>query len=185
MNLKNLIKNLNKYSVKTFNDRLLNITYISNLLNDYDGNIKDLKPYIHFNPKKKYTRNLIVSDNNSYAVVLMCWNKKSYSSIHDHKCYGCWVRPVYGAIEEITYKAFDNQLVQLNKKISTREVLFINNFIGLHKLGNPNIYNPAIALHIYMPPITQCQLWLDEKDPTDKKKVKCEYHSINGKIANY
>ncbi|KAL7535306.1 hypothetical protein ACHAXR_008454 [Thalassiosira sp. AJA248-18] len=53
---------------------------------------------------KNYTRNLIATDNETFTLLLLCWNPGKCSPIHDHPCDGCWLRVCQGQIQETRYE---------------------------------------------------------------------------------
>lgn len=181
MRLNKLIDKLNNYLnlIKSQSD--ININYISGLLTEYDNNIKDLTPFIKFNTSKNYTRNLIYSDNKTYSLVLMCWNKNSFSPIHNHPILGCWAKPVFGLIQEKKYTYFNNELIKIEDGMTNNKVLFINNNIGLHKIGNPSKTREAISLHLYFPPLKKCNIYLNKNNKILIKYHTCNYYSVYDK----
>ena len=62
------------------------------------------KQYAHSDPMKNYTRNLIATDDETFTLLLLCWNPGKESPIHDHPCDGCWVRVCQGKIQETRYE---------------------------------------------------------------------------------
>ncbi len=42
------------------------------------------RKYALFEPMKNYTRNLIATDDETYTLLLLCWNPGKESPIHDH-----------------------------------------------------------------------------------------------------
>lgn len=63
--------------------------------------------YSLFDTTKNYTRNLIATDNETYTLLLLCWNPNKESPIHDHPCDGCWLRVCQGKIQETRYEIND------------------------------------------------------------------------------
>lgn len=129
-----------------------------------DLSLGEWKKYSLFNSTKKYTRNLIATDNETFTLLLLCWNPGKESPIHDHPCDGCWLRVCQGKIQETRYKIN----TETNKmEVTSDEVFehdkpaFIDDSMGYHKVGNPSKSIPAITLHLYCPPFNQCKIWLD------------------------
>ena len=75
---------------------------------------EELKPYCFIEEKKNYTRNLIATDNETFTLLLLCWNPGKYSPIHDHPCNGCWMRVCQGSVNEVRYR---------KKNMSKKEIL--------------------------------------------------------------
>ena len=63
----------------------------------------ELKEYALLEPNKNYTRNLVATDDETYDLLLLCWNPGKQSPIHDHPCDGCRVRVCKGNVEETRY----------------------------------------------------------------------------------
>ena len=49
-----------------------------------DLSLGEWKKYALFDPMKNYTRNLIATDDETYTLLLLCWNPSKESPIHDH-----------------------------------------------------------------------------------------------------
>jgi len=69
-----------------------------------------------------------------------------------------------GTIEEIVYEtphAGEEKSTSLRQKtqmlVEAGQSTFINDRIGLHRIGNPSTDRPAVSLHLYSPPILKCK----------------------------
>ena len=114
-----------------------------------------------------YTRNLIATDHANNTLLLLCWNPGRHSAIHDHPCDGCWMKVLQGQIQECRYRPEgDNQrLVCTQDTTQTRnDILYIEDSIGFHKVGNPHPTETAYTLHLYSPLIQSCKIWLNETE---------------------
>ena len=136
------------------------------------------KHYAHSDPMKNYTRNLIATDDETFTLLLLCWNPGKESPIHDHPCDGCWVRVCEGKILETRYE-IDSKTDKLEMTSETvfedSAPTFINDSMGYHKIGNPGC-EPALSLHLYCPPIKECTIWLDPSDASlPSTAVMCNY----------
>lgn len=67
-------------------------------------NAAALRPYIFFDGTKPYTRN-VITVNEHYALIAMCWSPGRASPVHDHAGSGCWLRVVSGELFEALYSA--------------------------------------------------------------------------------
>ena len=121
--------------------------------------------YAHSDPTLLYTRNLIDTDNETYSLLLLCWNPGKESPIHDHPSDGCWVKVMQGAIRESRYRQpvvgeTKNSPLYCYQESTARtgEVTYIDDTQGFHKVGNPDSYISA-TLHLYSPPALQCKTW--------------------------
>ncbi|KAL7479479.1 hypothetical protein ACHAWX_000143, partial [Stephanocyclus meneghinianus] len=77
---------------------------VTQLFSRLDLDEPEFKEYALADPLKNYTRNLVATDNETFTLLLICWNPCKESPIHDHPCDGCWVRVCQGKIEETRYK---------------------------------------------------------------------------------
>jgi hypothetical protein len=110
-------------------------------------------------------RNLIATDDESFTLMLLCWTPGKESPIHDHPCDGCWMRVVHGTVVETKYArdAANNRLTQLGTSAAGEgTVIYIDDGIALHKVGNPSQTEGACTLHLYSPPFRTCQIWLEQ-----------------------
>mmetsp|Transcript_32430 Transcript_32430/g.62482 ORF Transcript_32430/g.62482 Transcript_32430/m.62482 type:complete len:257 (+) Transcript_32430:68-838(+) len=120
--------------------------------------------YALFDSMKKYTRNLIATDDETFTLLLLCWNPNKESPIHDHPCDGCWLRVCQGKVQETRYeinKDTDKMDVTSDEVYEDDAPAFINDSMGYHKVGNPSTSTPAVTLHLYCPPFKECKIWLD------------------------
>ena len=76
---------------------------ISSLFHRLDLRKEDWEPYAFFDPSKLYTRNLVATDDETYTLILMCWNAGKSSPVHDHPCDGCWMQVCEGSVCETRY----------------------------------------------------------------------------------
>jgi cysteine dioxygenase len=141
-----------------------------------------------------YTRNLVATKDFTYDLIILCWQPGQKSAVHDHRESGCWMRMLTGELTETRYKVAETKvengsscdndhfglneehLVKLSEKtFSSGDVFYINNGLGLHRVCNPS-KEQAISLHLYSPPIMDCEVWLDN----GPQIFKTSLHSIFG-----
>ncbi|CAK4690810.1 hypothetical protein LEN26_015256 [Aphanomyces euteiches] len=154
---------------------------IEEALAAFDANPTALDPFIRFNPDKNYTRNLVATDDKSYSLIVLCWNKGKYSPIHDHPSDGCWIRHIQGAVNEVRYWNDGDKLVETANMLITEGVTYMNDSLGLHKVGNPSDDVDAVTMHLYAPPISQCRLWHDPSNAARSTSTVCSYDTQFGK----
>lgn len=77
-------------------------TVAARLAGDELVNAAALRPYIFFDGTKPYTRN-VITVNEHYALIAMCWSPGRASPVHDHAGSGCWLRVVSGELTEALY----------------------------------------------------------------------------------
>ena len=133
----------------------------------------DWVPYAHFDPSRSYTRNLIATDDETFTLLLLCWNPDCESKIHDHPCDGCWLNVLQGQVQECRYEyptaevGGDQLKCIADETFAAGQLAFINDSIGLHKIGNPSKTVPAVTLHLYSPPFQECRVWMEKADSND------------------
>jgi len=143
--------------------------------------------------KEHYTRNLVATKDFTYDLILLCWQAGQKSAVHDHRESGCWMRLLTGQLTEMRWRVAeskDENVCGENdfglkeehlEKISERtykagDVFYINNSLGLHSVYNVSMEEPAISLHLYSPPIMDCEVWLE----SGPQIFKTSLHSIFG-----
>lgn len=136
-----LIHSLNKYNKNNYPDVIKNI----------ELNPEDVKNYCTWDADN-YTRNLIYR-NDHYLLLILCWQKGQYSSIHDHGGSDCFIYVIDGIIQENIY-----QLNRQKDLIHCQENIYkqgYNSYIidemGLHCIKS--VSDRAITLHLYAEPI--------------------------------
>ena len=137
--------------------KLLNLMHRMRLT---DG---EMSKYIHRDDSLPYTRNLIYSDRINYSLLLLCWGPDRESKIHDHPSRGCFLKVLRGSIRETIYGVYPerNEICERSACVhSAGSVSFMSDDIGLHKISNPSADQPAISLHLYVPPFQKCKVQL-------------------------
>eukprot|EP00455_Lapot_gusevi_P018122 TRINITY_DN1982_c0_g1_i4.p1 TRINITY_DN1982_c0_g1~~TRINITY_DN1982_c0_g1_i4.p1 ORF type:complete len:220 (-),score=85.28 TRINITY_DN1982_c0_g1_i4:328-918(-) len=132
------------------------------LMTAYDADLNEWKRYEFFD-EKRYTRNLIATDNDKFALMLLCWNKGNESAIHDHAGSNCWLRVVSGTVVETRFRFPEGEEALQQTQVSTcpnGSVAYIHDTIGLHRISNASNDEPAVTLHLYSPPFDSCKVFL-------------------------
>lgn len=158
--LKELVSNLKE----VFSHDYVNVEYVTKLMENYKSNAKDWRQYAKYDPHK-YTRNLIDEGNGKYNILLLCWAESQGSSIHDHSNAHCFMKCLDGELLETKYdwptKSDDGEESEMKEKCKTimkkNDVCYINDSIGLHRVENTSHSRPAISLHVYIPPYSECK----------------------------
>jgi cysteine dioxygenase len=153
----------------------------------YDASRNEWKRYAFFDPDKKYTRNLIATDNTTFTLMLLCWNPLKSSPVHDHAGSECFMRTVSGQVRESQYewveKGCECESKQLKLLKATElvpgSVAYINDSIGMHKVENATD-KQAVTLHCYIPPYQSCRCFLD--DTAKACTATMTFHSVEGKL---
>lgn len=168
-NLSELVKDLQSELKKG-----KNLDNLYNIMMSYDYTLNEWKKFQYWDEKKKYTRNLIATDDETFTLMLLCWNPTRCSPIHSHAGSECFMRCVSGQVKEIQYvikegsqsseapDATDLEKVKA-EVYNAGQCAFINDSLGLHKVENP-FDTPAVTLHCYIPPYFSCQSFDAEDD---------------------
>lgn len=161
---------------------------IGQLMARFDAERKEWKRYAFFDKHKKYTRNLIATDNATFTLMLLCWTPGKASPVHDHAGSECFMRVIEGCVVEQQFawaeKGKEHEHLKMLKETATEpgQVLFINDNVGLHKIENASS-EPAITLHLYIPPYQECKCFFDENGQACPSRVT--FYSENGQIVDY
>jgi cysteine dioxygenase len=96
----------------------------------------------------KYTKKIIFA-NEIIDIIVICWNVKQQSGIHDHPENGCLLKMLNGNLTECLY---DKSLTLTHTNYLTKnDITYRQGKHGLHNIKNEHS-EPAISLHIYSPP---------------------------------
>ena len=109
-----------------------------------------------------YTRNCIV-ENESFELILICWEGKQITPIHNHGGEECWIYFIEGEFEEVVYKIDNNQNPVVDKKLNVGpgDTSYMIDFMGVHSLRNCS-ENRGMSIHLYAKPIRSCQVFDEE-----------------------
>lgn len=104
-----------------------------------------------------YSRYRVATDKKNFELLILSWNQQKGSRIHDHPGDGCYVKVLSGSVRETLYDlgpsgpSFRSESV-----ISSGDVCYIDNNLGVHQLSNPSSSAGAVTLHLYTPPMKDC-----------------------------
>lgn len=170
-NLKKLIEMLQLYAQDNFpSDK------VTQLLHAITLTAADLAPFTFYS-NVRYTRNQIYKEQ-SFELILMCWQPRQKSSIHGHEGQKCWMKVIDGQLNFTDYALQKNSL-EITHEI-TGEAGFVDGPAYIHAVAN-NSTQEALSLHLYARPFNQCDIY----DPqcNDTKKIHLAYHSIKGVLV--
>lgn len=121
---------------------------LCNLLRNYNGT--DWKKYEKF-CDIKYKKNVVFSDD-QIDIVVIGWNSKQQSGIHDHPENGCLLKILNGQLTEKIY-IMKNDTFCLNqiKSVDSGQISYAQGKNGLHNISN-DTDSKVTSLHIYCPP---------------------------------
>lgn len=117
------------------------------ILASYTGD--DWKEYCKF-CNQNYKRN-IVSRTGLLDVMVICWNNKQESGIHDHPEGGCLLRVMQGTLTEEVYLLEDEQPKKTKvNHVKVDDISYKIGASGLHNIINPED-SKSVTLHLYSP----------------------------------
>jgi cysteine dioxygenase len=175
---------------ETFAHDSVNVDYVMKLLENYKSNEKDWRQYAKYDPHK-YTRNLIDAGNGKFNILLLCWAELQGSPIHDHAGSHCFMKCLHGELCETQYEWPESnqedskaEMKEIGKKpLRKNEVCYMNDSIGLHRVGNPSETVPAVTLHVYVPGYDECRIF--DQQTSRANTVKITFYSKYGeKVVN-
>lgn len=166
----------------------VNVDYVERLMAGYVSNAADWKQYAK-RDKFKYTRNLVDSGNGRFDIMLLCWPESIASAIHDHTDSHCFMKVLQGELQETRFKWPTEDvekvgMVEVGRtRLPNNNVCYINDSLGLHRVENPSHSEPAVSLHVYVPPFTTCQAF----DGRTGRRQQCRvtFWSKYGKRITY
>jgi cysteine dioxygenase len=111
-----------------------------------------------------YTRNCI-AENEDFELILICWQKKQFTSIHDHGGEECWVYIIEGDFRENIYTESEKEKLQIVKTTDYRpgDIVYMIDFMGFHNLENRS-NKKSMSLHLYAKPIKNCNVYDSNKN---------------------
>jgi cysteine dioxygenase len=155
---------------------------------NYDASNNEWRKFAFFDDDKLYTRNLVATDNETFTLLILCWNPHKSSPIHDHPCDGCWMRVIDNTVNEQQFKISETDSHEFIKTGETDflsgQCAFIDDGIGFHKVAN-NTDLPSVTMHLYSPPFQSCRAWTDVKDAEKVCRPQITMYSMNGKKVDY
>ncbi|CAF0745764.1 unnamed protein product [Rotaria sordida] len=164
----------------------VDIDYVSTIMNNYKGNMKEWLPYMKFQPNK-YTRNLVNGGNGKFNLMILCWAEGQGSSIHDHTNSHCFMKCLQGSLIETKYAWPNDENKEEQMHIISRtelkegQVAYINDTIGLHRVENPSHTDTCATLHLYVPPYSQCNIFDERTGRTNEAHVT--FYSKGGQLT--
>mmetsp|Transcript_67455 Transcript_67455/g.180226 ORF Transcript_67455/g.180226 Transcript_67455/m.180226 type:complete len:217 (-) Transcript_67455:223-873(-) len=123
---------------------------------------EEVEKYVDWGGSQPYTRNLVASDGTNYNLLVLCWKAGCESRIHNHPCQGCFVLGLSGQVVETRYTvhAETDEIREVGQTVvSGGDVTYINDNVGLHKIGSASTTRGAVSLHLYTPPFSSCKVW--------------------------
>lgn len=112
-----------------------------------------------------------------FELLLLCWKEGQKTSIHDHDGEDCWVYLLEGEMEEVFYAPNSSNSIEeiRTQRILPRQLSFINDRVGIHRLRNVTKGN-SMSLHVYAKPIEQCSFYCEDSKQFIEKKLNYDTH---------
>ncbi|KAF4183137.1 hypothetical protein CNMCM8694_005125 [Aspergillus lentulus] len=141
---------------------------IQRLMEQYVSNPEEWRPFALGDNSRGYTRNLIDQGNGKSNLVLKGSLQETLYTWPDQDKLQSGQSSTPQIIKETTYT--ENQVTYMSDKL------------GLHKISNPDPYNPAVSLHLYTPPnaATYGFCVFDEKTGKASRVKQNHFYSIRG-----
>ncbi|MEZ4885246.1 MAG: cysteine dioxygenase family protein [Chitinophagales bacterium] len=111
--------------------------------------VKDMMRYAAFDHPTVdcYGRKLVYEDDH-FEVMVMSWNPRDYSSIHNHGHTEWGVVQVFGNTHHLVYQLKGNELSFAKKEILPKGAAIKVNNAFIHQMGNATT-EPYLTLHVY------------------------------------
>lgn len=99
----------------------------------------------------------------------MCWDCGQSSLFHGHEQSRCFVKVLEGQLveQQVVYPTGSPEEIYVPLKerfIKTNDIAYIDDSIGIHKMGNRFETKRAVSLHIYMPSYRKCRIFRELED---------------------
>jgi len=141
-----------------------------------------------------YTRNLI-SRNDHYELIALCWKQGQVSPIHDHQGQNCWMYVVDGLVSETIFTITDLNYTdgtlkmdqEAHDHIEKSTTVYkpgtlghITDDKGFHRICNAH-KGLTISLHLYSLPFESCLIYDQGSKLVTRKQL--QYFSIDGELV--
>jgi len=180
---------------QVFSEDNVNIEHVEMLMRQYVSNPDEWMKFAKFD-KYRYTRNLVDQGNGKYNLMLVCWQEGHKSPVHDHSDSHCFMKSLEGTLVETRFAWPDDSegsnLENVEKvkplkeigttKLTLNDVCYINDSLGLHRLGIESNTERAVTLHLYCPPINSCYTF--DQGTGNKNHCKVTFWSKYGQKVN-
>ncbi|KAH0952013.1 hypothetical protein HN011_006183 [Eciton burchellii] len=169
----------------------VNIDHVQDLMTSYKSDFAEWKKFAKFD-RYRYTRNLVDEGNGRFNLMVLCWGEGHGSAIHDHANAHCVMKILQGKLCETRYawpsksdaeKGVEKLRELERNTLGMNEICYINDSMGLHRVENPSAINPAVSLHLYSPPFSECSVF--NKQTGQKSTCKVTFWSKYGERRNW
>lgn len=150
------------------------------MIADYVAKHDDWQSYLNFQPTK-YTRNLVSLDER-FELLVLCWNPGQETPIHNHEGQNCWMAVLDGGLDEVHFAFPDETSALPPEQLETfayrpGDVGYIHDDIALHII-RPTRERSSVSLHLYSLPFGECNIYCPETGRISRKKLA--YDTVNG-----
>lgn len=141
---------------------LYNLSELEHALNTHGkDSYKDIMDSIRFNFKDiehlcfwdpDHYSKINIGEGKNYELMLICWEKKQYSSIHKHEKEEAWTYVLKGEITEKIYQPINGHghfNLESEIKLNPKKFSCINNNGRQHELIN-SFDGRSVSLHLYI-----------------------------------
>lgn len=118
----------------------------NSLIDKYGISASTLLPIARWT-EKEYTR-ICIDSNETFELILICWNKNQKTEIHGHKGQKCWVNFMMGSFTESIFSVNEQAKPRETFTRTTGESSYIDDSLGFHSLENTS-KNLGMSLHLY------------------------------------
>eukprot|EP00298_Acanthocystis_sp_HF-20_P002280 c12707_g1_i1.p1 GENE.c12707_g1_i1~~c12707_g1_i1.p1 ORF type:complete len:196 (+),score=55.38 c12707_g1_i1:100-687(+) len=182
LSIANLVEQLEKNLPGEVTVEIAQDAKIEALMKSFDPTLDETwKAFAFVDENVRYTRNLVASGAD-YDLILLVWNPKKESPIHDHSC-NCWMRIIQGSLTESKYQVQEGVLNPNPSEVTKLELGFcayINDSIGLHKIANET-EELSISLHLYCPRQASCNVYCPQSLQKQRRNM-CYYSMFGEKV---
>lgn len=151
--------------------------------------------YALADPSRSYTRNGVDEFNQKANLLILVWNPRKGSMIHDHANAHCIMKILQGSLVETLYEWPETNAnssashhdhdqrpsgmkVKKETTLNTGDVAYMSDSLGLHRMSNPSSDQLAVSLHLYTPPYAAkfgCLIFEEESGQKHHVKMSTLY----------
>jgi cysteine dioxygenase len=173
-------------------EREFTLATVHNYLVAHPIEVASLKNYCYFS-KGNYTRNLI-SKNDLFECMTVCWEVGQASRIHNHRDQNCWMAVPVGRLRVQNYRVDHRDAACSTCDLIPTDVIemdaahpaYVNPVEPVHEVINRVEYaERAVSVHVYSRPFDTCEVYQRGKGQREKgifSDVPLFYTSEYGKL---
>lgn len=138
--------------VEALQNKSFGVSYLE-IMKSIDIPEQDFERFYTWN-KEHYTRNCLVR-NESFELLLICWERGQKSPIHDFDANAAWIHTIRGRLKEECYRLTEEGLEKVSSVLlGTSEFSFMSHPITIHRYYN-NYESRSVSLNLYSKPISK------------------------------